>query len=198
MRAIIRASSVFHPVMDYPSSRPIISPCCWFCQHCWSHQCYRIRHCLIVSFQHCFVKPWTIHRPSPQLASAHCCVLLRMHAADFRYWSTVISHIGVWKLGEGLIWACSSWLVRHVLEPRVAPKNKFVRPVGQSGQYLTSGVRCYIYLLPQNWNLSAKWCACEKIKAVDEMVQTPGIIRRVLKNKQGFERKQKKKHRKLH
>jgi len=41
--------------------------------------------------------------------------------------------------------------------------------------------------------LSAKWCACEKIKVVDEMDQTPGIISRELKNKQGFERKKKKK-----
>jgi hypothetical protein len=40
-------------------------------------------------------------------------------------------------LGEGLIWACSPWLVRRVLEPCVAAKNKLV---SQSGQYLASGV----------------------------------------------------------
>jgi len=204
MRAAIHASSAFHPVMDCPSFRPIISRCCWFFQHCRSHQCSRIRHCLIVSFRHCFVKPWTIHRLSPQLALAHCCasycVLLRMHAADFRYWSTVISHIGGWELGEGLIWACSPWLAKHVLKPRVVTKNKFMRPVGQNEQHLASEVRCYIYLLPQNWNLCAKWCACEKIKAVDEMVQTPGHHQKSTEKQTRLwkETKKKKKHRKLH
>ena len=31
-----------------------------FHRHYRSHQCCRIPHCLIVSSQHCFVKPWTI------------------------------------------------------------------------------------------------------------------------------------------
>jgi len=34
----------------------------------------------------------------------------------------------------------------------VAAKNKFVRPVGQSEQYLASGVGCYIwYQSPAHW-----------------------------------------------
>jgi hypothetical protein len=32
------------------------------------------------------------------------------------------------------MWACSPWLVKRVLEPCVAAKNKSVRPVGQSKQ----------------------------------------------------------------
>jgi len=33
---------------------------------------------------------------------------------------------------------------KHILEPCVTAKNKSVRPVGQSGQYLASRVGCYI------------------------------------------------------
>jgi hypothetical protein len=83
MHAVICASSVLRLVMDCSLSRPIIGPCCRFCRRC------RIPHCPIVSSQHCFVKSWAIHRPSPQLSSAYCrascCVLSHTHAADFRY-----------------------------------------------------------------------------------------------------------------
>jgi hypothetical protein len=55
-------------------------------------------------------------------------------------------------LRESLIWACSPWLVRCVLGSCVAAKNKSMRPVGQSGQYLASGVGCYIwYQSPAHW-----------------------------------------------
>jgi hypothetical protein len=89
MRAAIHASSVLRPIMDCPSPIPIVSPCCRFCRRCRSHQCCRIQHCPITSFQHCFLEPWTIHRPSLQLSSAHCytscCMLPHTHAVDFRY-----------------------------------------------------------------------------------------------------------------
>jgi len=70
-------------------SRLIISSCCRFYRRCrihrrcQSHQCCRIPHYPIMSFQHCFVKPWAIYRPIPQLSSApcyaRCCVLPRTH-----------------------------------------------------------------------------------------------------------------------
>jgi hypothetical protein len=79
-------------------SRLIISPCCrffrrcWIHRRCWSHQCCRIPHYPIMSFQHCFVKPWAIHCPIPQLSSApcyaSCCMLPHTHIANFRYCHT--------------------------------------------------------------------------------------------------------------
>jgi hypothetical protein len=74
------------------------------------------------------------------------------------------------------MWACSPWLVKRVLEPCVAAKNKSVRPVGQSKQSK--------YGIENNWKFIKEMRGKKRKKNKDQIWK-----KKWLKNKIGKQNK---------